>query len=86
MTTTILVNFVEAHNVGHVVEALRYVAGHRAASPSAHIGLVLNAATPAELAGMVDTVDEVFTVPMTPWGGGAEVGAGVGAGDLGLRA
>lgn len=61
----ILVNMVEAHNVGHAIEALRYALGHRAAAPDGHIGLALNAATPTELASLVDGVDEVFAVPMT---------------------
>lgn len=67
MTTPdrVLVNMVEAHNVGHAIEALRYALGHRAAAPDAHIGLALNAATPTELASLVDGVDEVFAVPMT---------------------
>ena len=54
----------EAHQLGHVIEALRYVEGHRAAVPGAHIGLVLNSATPLELAGMSAAVDETFGVPM----------------------
>ena len=61
----ILVNMVEAHNVGHAIEALRYALGHRAAAPDAHLALVLNAATPTELATLVDGIDEVFAIPMT---------------------
>lgn len=67
----ILVNFAEAHQLGHVIEALRYVEGHRAAVPGAHIGLVLNSATPLELAAMSAAVDETFGVPM--YGSSAEV-------------
>lgn len=60
----ILVNFAEAHQLGHVVEALRYVEGHRTAVPDAHIGLVLNSATPLEMASWSAAVDDVFDVPM----------------------
>ena len=61
---SILINFAEAHNVGHLIEALRYAAGHRAASPDARIGLVVHADTPHELARYAGVVDEVHTVPM----------------------
>ncbi|WP_370326661.1 hypothetical protein [Euzebya sp.] len=73
----ILIDFVDAHNVGHVVEALRYAAGHRAANPDAHIGLVLNAASPSEMATWAGTVDEVFTIPLYE---GVEAMAGAAAG------
>ncbi|MGP4021616.1 glycosyltransferase family 9 protein [Saccharopolyspora sp. 5N708] len=59
---SVLVNFVYCHPVGHAVEALQYCLGYRCADPDRRIGVVLNSATPAELATWCGAVDEVYTV------------------------
>jgi hypothetical protein len=60
--SSVLVNFVYAQPVGHAIEALQYCLGYHAADPSRRIGVVLNAATPAELATWCPFIDEVHTI------------------------
>src|SRR5918998_6599868 len=38
-TGSMLVNFFEAHNVGHVIEALHYCLGHHKASPGSRLSV-----------------------------------------------
>lgn len=61
---SILINFFEAHPVGHVIEALHYCLGHRKANPEVRLGLVLNATAPTELAELCRFVDEVYPVEL----------------------
>jgi hypothetical protein len=61
-----LVNFFEAHPVGHVIEALHYAFGYRRANPTLHLALLLNAAAPTELTGLCSFVDAAYSVRMPP--------------------
>ncbi len=61
----LLINFWEAHPVGHVIEALRFALGYRAGNPEQHIALLLNAASPSELVGLCSFVDEVYPIAMS---------------------
>jgi hypothetical protein len=61
----LLVNYWYANPVGHAIEGLRYALGHHAANPELRVSLLLNAATPTELAGCCPFLDDVFTVPYT---------------------
>jgi hypothetical protein len=61
---SILVNFFEAHNVGHVVEALHYCLGHHKANPGSRLSVVLNAFAPTELAGLCPFVEAVYPVEL----------------------
>ncbi|MGR6964751.1 hypothetical protein ACU610_09860 [Geodermatophilus sp. URMC 61] len=62
MTDTLLVDFFYAQQLGHAVEALQYCVGHAAAVPGREVSVLLNAATPIELATWCPTVSAVFPV------------------------
>ena len=66
--TTVLVDHWYSHAVGHVVEALRRCQGYHACDPTLRLGLVLNGASPTELATCVPFVEHVFPVPYTSFG------------------
>ncbi len=66
--TTLLVDHWYSHAVGHVIEALRRCQGYHACDPALRLGLVLNGASPAELARCAPFVAEVFAVPYTGFG------------------
>ena len=59
---SLLVNFVYAHPVGHLIEALHACAGYHAADPQLRIGLAVNAASPVELASLCPFIDAVYPV------------------------
>jgi len=61
---SILVNFFEAHNVGHVVEALHYCLGHQKANPGSRLSVLLNASAPTDLAGLCPFVEAVYPVEL----------------------
>lgn len=61
---SLLVNFFEAHNVGHVVEVLHYCLGHHRANPQSRLSVVLNAAAPTELAELCPFVEAVYPVEL----------------------
>ncbi|MFN2463467.1 MAG: hypothetical protein ABR573_06145 [Candidatus Dormibacteria bacterium] len=65
----LLVNYWYAHNVGHAVEALRYCQGYKAATPEMAVSVLLNAASPMELARCCRFVNHAFAVPYAPWFG-----------------
>ena len=60
----ILVNFFEAHNVGHVIEALYYCLGHHKANPESRLSVLLNALAPTELANLCPFVETVYPVEL----------------------
>src|SRR5918992_6175513 len=62
---SLLVNFWYAHPVGHAIEALRYCLGYHRADPSLQISLLLNGATPAELADLCPFVRRTYLVRFT---------------------
>jgi hypothetical protein len=62
-TRRLLINFVYAHPVGHAIEALHYAFGYHVADPSLMITLLLNAATPWELAGLCPWIEAVHPIP-----------------------
>jgi hypothetical protein len=78
---SLLVNYWYAPPVGHVIEALRYCLGYKTASPHTHVSVLLNEATPVELARCCPFVDEVHAVPyrdfLVPDGDPAAALAGV---------
>jgi hypothetical protein len=61
---SMLVNFFEAHNVGHVIEALHYCLGHHNANPESRLSVLLNALAPTELAQLCPFVEVVYTVEL----------------------
>ena len=61
---SILVNFFEAHNVGHVIEALHYCLGHHRANPDMRLSVLLNALAPTELAQLCPFVEMVYPVEL----------------------
>jgi hypothetical protein len=61
---SILVNFFEAHNVDHVIEALHYCLGHHKANPGSRLAVLLNALAPTELAGLCPFVEAVYPVEL----------------------
>ena len=65
---TLLVDHWYSHAVGHVIEALRRCQGYHACTPELRISLVLNRASPTELAVCAPFVAEVFSVPYTSFG------------------
>jgi hypothetical protein len=65
---TLLVDHWYSHAVGHVIEALRHCQGYHACDPELRIGLVLNAASPSELARCATFVSDVHAVPYTGFG------------------
>jgi hypothetical protein len=62
MTDHLLVDFFYAQQLGHAVEALQYCVGHAAAVPGREVSVLLNAATPTELATWCPAVSAVFPV------------------------
>ena len=60
----ILVNFFEAHNNGHVIEALHYCLGHHKANPESRLSVLLNALAPTELAQLCPCVETVYPVEL----------------------
>ncbi|HEY9472709.1 MAG TPA: hypothetical protein VIS06_02535 [Mycobacteriales bacterium] len=60
--TTLLVNFWYAHPVGHAIEALRICLGYHRADPTVRVSLVLNSATPTELANLCPFVSTTYRV------------------------
>lgn len=62
MAESVLVNHVTFHAVGHVVEALRYAAGHHAADPARAVDVAVNARAPVSLAGYCPFVRTAHTV------------------------
>ncbi len=61
---SILVNFFEAHNVGHVIEALHYCLGHHEANPESRLSVLLNALAPTEFAQLCPFVEKVYPVEL----------------------
>src|SRR3954452_1576103 len=59
---SVLVNHVYASPVGHAIEALHLCSGYHHADPGRRIGVVLNRATPVELARLCPFIDEVYPV------------------------
>ena len=59
-----LVNFFEAHNVGHVVEALHYCLGNHKANPASHLSVLLDALAPTELAQLCPFIEAVYPVKL----------------------
>ena len=59
---SVLVNHFESPNVGHAIEALRYCLGHHRADPSARVSVLLNGATPTELAGCCRFLDQTHVI------------------------
>ena len=66
--TSLLVDHWYSHAVGHVIEGLRRCQGYHACDPELRIALVLNRASPAELATCAPFVAEVYGVPYTSFG------------------
>lgn len=64
----VLVDYWYSHAVGHVVEALRVCAGYHAADASVRPSLVLNGASPVELASCVPFVERTYPVSYTSFG------------------
>ena len=65
MPERLLVNYWYARPVGHAIEGLRYALGYHVANPEMRVSLLLNAATPVELAKCCPFLDEMFAVPFT---------------------
>jgi hypothetical protein len=65
MPERLLVNYWYARPVGHAIEGLRYALGYHVANPEMKVSLLLNAATPVELAQCCPFLDEMFAVPFT---------------------
>ena len=63
-TASILLNYFEAHNVGHVIEALHYCLGHHRANPDIRLSVLLNALAPTELAHLCPFVETVYSVKL----------------------
>jgi hypothetical protein len=61
---SILLNYFEAHNVGHVIEALQYCLGHHRANPDMRLSVLLNALAPTELAQLCPFVEMVYPVKL----------------------
>lgn len=59
---SLLVNFWYAHPVGHAIEGLRYCLGYHCADPSLSISLLLNGATPTELAELCPFIERTYPV------------------------
>ena len=64
----LLVDHWYSHAVGHVIEALRRCQGYSACDPDLRVSLVLNGASPTELALCAPFVAEAFGVPYTSFG------------------
>ena len=65
---TLLVDHWYSHAVGHVIEALRRCQAYHAGDPSLRISLVLNGASPTELASCVPFVERTYAVPYASFG------------------
>ena len=65
MPESLLVNYMEFANVGHVIEALRYALGYHSADRSRRIGVLLPCNSPWELAGLWPFVRH-GTYPVSP--------------------
>ncbi len=72
MSSSLLVNFVYCHPVGHVIEALHYANGYRAADPSRRVSVTLNENSATELADHVSFVERAYPVPMDVFDGAAD--------------
>jgi hypothetical protein len=59
---SLLVNFVYAQQVGHVIEALHYAHGYHVADPSRRISLALNARTATELAALAPFIEQTYPI------------------------
>jgi hypothetical protein len=59
---SLLVNFVYAQQVGHVIEALHYAHGYHVADPSRRISLALNARTATELAALAPFIERTYPI------------------------
>jgi hypothetical protein len=59
---TLLVNYFEAHAVGHALEGLRYALGYAAADPAQRVSVLLNAQTAVELTRLCPFLDRAFDV------------------------
>jgi hypothetical protein len=59
----LLVNYWYAHPLGHTIEALRYCLGYHRATPNLSVSVLLNGASPSELAGYCSFVDHTYAVP-----------------------
>jgi hypothetical protein len=66
---TLLVNYWYANAVGHAIEGLRYSLGYKQADPSMRVSLLLNGATPVELARCAPFVETFYLVPFTHFTG-----------------
>ncbi len=62
--TTMLINFVYCHPVGHAVEALHYANGYHLADPDRRICMALIATTATELTTFAGFVDATYPVPV----------------------
>lgn len=60
----LLIDWVYYPPVGHAIEAFRLAAEFEHADPGLHIGVLLNARAPLELAGCVPAVDECHGVEL----------------------
>jgi len=60
--SSLLVNFVYASPVGHLIEALHACNGYHQADPGLRIGLAVNSDTPVELARLCPFIDAVYPV------------------------
>lgn len=65
---TLLVDHWYSHAVGHVIEALRRCQGYHACDPTLRISLVLNGASPVELADWTPFVERAYSVQYTSFG------------------
>lgn len=59
----LLVNYWYAHPVGHAIEGLRFCLGYKAAQPDAQVSVLINGASPTQLADCCPFIDQVFPVP-----------------------
>jgi len=65
----LLVNFVYCQQIGHVVEALHYANGYRAADPSRRLSMTLIENTATELTRYAGFVDETYPIPVDVFDG-----------------
>lgn len=65
MPERLLVDYWYAHPVGHALEALRYCLGYKTANPELRVSVLLNEATPTELARLCAFIADVYPVPFT---------------------
>lgn len=62
MTEAVLIDFFYAHPVGHAIEALAHAYALHVADPTREISILLNAATPTELAGCCPFLAATYAV------------------------